>query len=60
MSGGGGSITLNVDKMVYLTDSQITTSVQEGVGNGGDLTLDPKFVILENGKIIAKGNHKGV
>ncbi|MDM8558599.1 filamentous hemagglutinin N-terminal domain-containing protein [Candidatus Parabeggiatoa sp. HSG14] len=56
ISGGGGSITLNVDKLVFLTDSQVSTSVQEGAGNGGDLSLNPEFVILENGKIIARAN----
>jgi filamentous hemagglutinin family protein len=56
ISGGGGSVTLNVDKLVYLTDSQVSTSVQEGVGSGGDLSLNPEFVILENGKIIARAN----
>jgi filamentous hemagglutinin family protein len=56
ISGGGGSVTLNVDKMVFLNNSQVSTSVQEGVGNGGDLSLNPEFVILENGKIIARAN----
>jgi len=56
ISGGGGTITLNVDKLVYLTDSQVTTSVQEGVGSGGNLSLNPEFIILENGKIIARAN----
>ncbi|MDM8561070.1 filamentous hemagglutinin N-terminal domain-containing protein [Candidatus Parabeggiatoa sp. HSG14] len=56
ISGGGGSITLNVDKLVFLNNSQISTSVQKGVGNGGDLSLNPEFVIMENGKIIAKAN----
>ena len=39
ISGGGGSVTLNVDKLVYLTDSQVSSSVQESVGNGGDLSI---------------------
>jgi filamentous hemagglutinin family protein len=56
ISGGGGGITLNINNLVLLTDSNISTSVQEGAGNGGDLNLNPEFVILENGKIIARAN----
>ncbi|MEK8020741.1 MAG: hypothetical protein VSS75_028060 [Candidatus Parabeggiatoa sp.] len=43
--------------MVYLNNSQVSTSVQEGVGNGGDLTItEPQFVIMNNGQIIAQAN----
>ncbi|EDN65165.1 hypothetical protein BGP_6515 [Beggiatoa sp. PS] len=43
--------------MVYLNNSQVSTSVQEGVGNGGDLTINgSQFVIMNNGQIIAQAN----
>ena len=39
--------------MVRLQDSQITTAVRSGEGRGGDITIDPHFVILENSQIRA-------
>ena len=55
VSAGGGTITIEASPLVELTDSRITTSVQEGLGNGGDITVSkPMFVIMDNGKIIAQ------
>jgi large exoprotein involved in heme utilization and adhesion len=43
--------------MIYLTDSQVSTSVQEGVGNGGNITIDrPQFVLLDKGEILTKAD----
>ena len=50
----GGNITLQVGRLVQLADSQITTSVQGGLGNGGNITIDPQFVILQNSQILAQ------
>jgi hypothetical protein len=50
----GGNITLQVGRLVQLTDSQITTSVQGGFGNGGNIMIDPTFVILQNSQILAQ------
>jgi filamentous hemagglutinin family protein len=49
----GGNITLQVGRLVQLTDSQITTSVQGGLGNGGNITIDPLFVIVQGSQILA-------
>lgn len=49
----GGNITINAKDLVYLEDSRITTSVGTGLGNGGNITIDPTFVVLNNGQIIA-------
>jgi hypothetical protein len=32
--------------MLYLQNSEITSSVQGGLGNGGDIDIDPEFVIM--------------
>ena len=48
-----GKIIINAKNRLYLTDSKITTSVQGGTGNGGDIEIDPEFVILDKSKIIA-------
>ncbi len=50
----GGSITLMAGDMVHLVNSKITTSVQGGAETrGGDITIDPQFVILQNSQILA-------
>jgi filamentous hemagglutinin family protein len=56
VSAGGGAIRIHANGFVLLQDSQISTSVQEGSGNGGDMKLSPKFIILKNGQIIARAN----
>jgi filamentous hemagglutinin family protein len=54
-SASGGSITLEIGGRLHIDNSEISSSVQEGMGNGGDLTIKgPQFVIIDNGKIIAK------
>src|SRR5207247_6753474 len=42
-----------VGKLVDLFNSQITTSVQSGTGSGGNITIDPTFVILNHSQITA-------
>jgi large exoprotein involved in heme utilization and adhesion len=39
--------------MIQLTDSQVTTSVESGVGGGGNINIDPHALILNNSKILA-------
>ena len=40
--------------MVRLINSQVSTSVKDGTGGGGNITIDPQFVILQNSQIIAQ------
>ncbi len=49
----GGNIHLKVGKLVNLLNSQITATVQSGVGKGGNITIDPTFVILNHSQITA-------
>jgi large exoprotein involved in heme utilization and adhesion len=53
LDANGGNITLNTVDHLYLLDGQITTSVQGGSGNGGNIDIDPCFVVLNNSQIIA-------
>jgi len=39
--------------MVHLIRSQITTSVGSGQGKGGNITIDPRFVILDHSAVRA-------
>jgi len=50
--GGNISIT-TTGSLVHLTDSQITTSVQSGVGGGGNIIIDSDHIILDNSQILA-------
>jgi large exoprotein involved in heme utilization and adhesion len=55
----GGNIVVNVPNLLDMQDGSITTSVQDGTGGGGDITIKhsdeiPAFVILDNAKIIAQ------
>jgi large exoprotein involved in heme utilization and adhesion len=49
----GGNIQLTVGSLVDLRDSQLTATVQSGVGKGGNITIDARFVILEGSQIRA-------
>lgn len=49
----GGNITLGVGELLKLTGSRITTSVGGGLGNGGNIDIDPTFVVLNNSVIQA-------
>ncbi|MBL8337466.1 MAG: filamentous hemagglutinin N-terminal domain-containing protein [Rhodoferax sp.] len=53
LTSDGGNIRITAPRLIHLTDSQITTSVQSGTGGGGNIFIDPDFVILQNSQIIA-------
>jgi large exoprotein involved in heme utilization and adhesion len=54
-SGGGTiKITTNPTGRVELTNSTISASVLDGAGGGGDVNIDPQFVILQNSQILAQ------
>ncbi|MGH8654905.1 MAG: hypothetical protein ACREYE_23295 [Gammaproteobacteria bacterium] len=49
-----GDINLNVGNLLHLRDnSAITTSVAGGQGDGGSITIDPTFVVLDGSRIVA-------
>jgi hypothetical protein len=50
----GGNIDIQTQRMIQLTDSRIVTSVQSGAGDGGNITIDPQFLILDNTQILAQ------
>jgi filamentous hemagglutinin family protein len=49
----GGNIVLTAPVLVDLLNSQITTSVESGVGAGGNIFIDPIAVVLQNSSIVA-------
>lgn len=53
-TANGGNISLSFADRMFLTDSRITTSVLGAAGNGGNITIDPQFLILQRSSIIAQ------
>jgi len=53
VTSDGGDITLRAPRFVRLEDSQITTSVASSTGRGGNIFIDPQFVILQRSTILA-------
>lgn len=49
----GGNIAILAQDTLRLRDSQLTTAVRSGVGRGGNILIDPDFVILERSQIRA-------
>ena len=52
----GGQITINAPDMIRLIDSPISTSVAGAAGdsNGGNISIDPDFVVLKGSQILAQ------
>lgn len=50
----GGQIEINAPDMIQLVDSRVTTSVKDGTGGGGNISIDPDFVILKGSQILAQ------
>jgi filamentous hemagglutinin family protein len=53
----GGNITLQATDSIRLINSQINTSVQGGpTTTGGNITIDPAVMTLQNSQILAQAN----
>jgi large exoprotein involved in heme utilization and adhesion len=53
LSANGGDITIGLGDMLHLQRSSITTSVNGALGTGGNITIDPRFVVLDHSRIEA-------
>jgi hypothetical protein len=49
----GGNIKVTASDLVYLVDSDITAAVGGGLGDGGNVDIDPQFVVLSSSNILA-------
>jgi large exoprotein involved in heme utilization and adhesion len=55
-----GDINVNVGNLVHLrNNSQISTSVAGGRGDGGNITIDPNFVVLDEASAITARAREG-
>ena len=50
----GGNLELHSPGYLYLIDSQLSTSVNEDFGGGGNIILNPEFIVLDGSQIFAK------
>lgn len=55
VQASGGNIKLTAEDLIRLNDSTISSSVQGSATTvGGDISVDPDFIILQNSQILAK------
>ena len=56
VNSGGGNITIEVIDTIYLRDATLTASAggSEAGDNGGNIFIDPIFLILDNASIVAQ------
>ncbi len=53
----GGNIKLNADFMIHILDSRIESSVEgDATTEGGNISIDPEFVLIQNSQILARAN----
>ena len=50
----GGNIDIQAIDQVRLVNSTISTTVLGGAGSGGNITIDPNVVVLQNSQVIAQ------
>lgn len=51
---GGGNINIQAVNLLNMGNSEISTSVLGGGGSGGNITIDPNAVVLQNSQILAQ------
>jgi large exoprotein involved in heme utilization and adhesion len=51
--GDGGNMRLTVGYLFDIVDTNILSSVRTGVGNGGNIIIDPPFMVLDGSRIEA-------
>jgi filamentous hemagglutinin family protein len=49
----GGNIELTAPRLIHLVDSRVTTSVESSFGAGGNILIDPQFLVLSGTQIRA-------
>ena len=49
----GGNMSIAARDLIYMKDARITTKVGSGLGNGGNISIDPVLMVLNGSSIIA-------
>ncbi len=50
----GGNIIIDTPSYLFVEHGEITTSVAAADGNGGNITLTPEFLLLDNARVVAQ------
>jgi filamentous hemagglutinin family protein len=58
-TGDAGSVRLEAAKLVHLDRAEVTTSAPHSAASGGNITIDPVLMVLENGSRIAATSGAG-
>ena len=53
VAADGGDIEIRASHLIHVEDGHVTTDVQGGLGSGGNITLDPEFVVLNRAELRA-------
>lgn len=53
-AASGGNIDIAARHLIYVRYGEITTSVAGGAEDGGNISLDPEFVVLDHANVIAR------
>jgi filamentous hemagglutinin family protein len=58
LTSGGGRIVLNIDRLLDLDDDSTISSTVLGdeTTTAGDVTIDPRFIVLDRSRIIAQAD----
>jgi hypothetical protein len=52
----GGNVEVRATRLLDLLRSRITTTVGTGEGRGGDISIDPRYVVLNQSAIVANAD----
>jgi filamentous hemagglutinin family protein len=52
----GGSIAIEAGSLIDLQRSAIATSVLSGVGDGGNVTIEARFLVLDQSRVVAQAD----
>jgi len=53
VNADGGNVVLLVGSLLLLRQGEVSTAVGTGQGNGGNIFIDPVFVVLDSSRIVA-------
>jgi large exoprotein involved in heme utilization and adhesion len=53
LQANGGQIDIRVRDLIQMKDSTIATAVGGGDGDAGNIFIDPKFMVMDNSRIVA-------
>jgi len=56
LDAGGGKVFVDAEKSISLFNGEITSSVRQGAGEGGDVNIRSEYLLMNHGKITANAD----